>query len=515
MDAVDEAALPQETVETPVDAPAPTRAARPTVRFTSNIVGPIFMIADLLCLAISAPLALVTYNYVMGGGVLVSVHVFAFAVMAASFFLIRSSRRAYSRTLVDLRNDEGDAIVDAAICMLIASALVWQLGMIENYSRGVSLLFILFCTITLAISRPIIRAVLIRLAAVGSIEQRIAFYGADPQSLVMIRRLLESLDLPHLKFVGVADDRPKGAEPAELEFISVSGDRPKASDPGDLRFIGGYEKLAELARRGEIDQVLISVPNLPAARLHEIVDGLSGVSVDVSLIPFEAIELAPDYRVHLLGSLPVLNLWQRPFRDINQFVKRGEDLILATIGVVLLSPIMGIAALLIRLTSPGRVVFVQPRVGFNNEVINVFKFRTMYSDQTDIGARATTTRDDPRVTRVGRGLRKLSIDELPQLFNVIRGDMSLVGPRPHALEMRVGDHYYQDAVRGYAGRHRVRPGITGLAQVRGLRGEIRTIERAKKRVELDKQYIDGWSLSLDLRILVATFRAVLFDRDAY
>ena len=139
----------------------------------------------------------------------------------------------------------------------------------------------------------------------------------------------------------------------------------------------------------------------------------------------------------------------------------------------------------------------------------------MYADQTDIGAQATTTRDDPRVTPVGRILRKLSIDELPQLLNVIRGDMSLVGPRPHALAMKVGEHYYQDAVRGYAGRHRVRPGITGLAQVKGLRGEIRTVHRAKRRVELDKEYIDRWSLWLDIYILIATVRAVFFDRDAY
>lgn len=515
MDAVDEPGLPQDTVGSAVDAPVPAKATRPVVRFTSNIVGPIFLIADLLCLAFSAPLAFITYNILMVGGVIISVHLFAFAVMAASFILVRASRRAYRRTLVDLGLDEGDAIVDAVVCTLIASALVWQLGMIANFSRGISFLFILFCTVSLAISRPIIRAILIHLGNKGSIEQRIAFYGADPQSLAMIRRLLEALDLPHLKFVGVADDRPKVAEPGGIEFIGVADDRPKLADPGDLRFIGGYEKLAELARRGEIDQVLISVPNLPPERLHAIVDGLSAVSVDVSLIPSEAIELAPDYKVHLLGSLPVLNLWQRPFRDINQFVKRGEDTIIATLLLVLLSPVMGIAALLIRLTSPGPIIFIQPRVGFNNEVINVLKFRTMYSDQTDLGAQATTTRDDPRVTPVGRVLRKLSIDELPQLFNVIRGDMSLVGPRPHALEMRVGDHYYQDAVRGYAGRHRVRPGITGLAQVRGLRGEIRTIERAKKRVELDKQYIDGWSLLLDLRILMGTFRAVLFDRDAY
>ena len=467
------------------------------IRFTSNIVGPIFLAADLLCLVASIPVALLAYDFLRGIRVVPSVHIFAFAVLAASFLLLRSSKRAYRRTLVDLMHEEGDALVDAVISSLLASALVWQFGLIENYSRGISLLYLASLLASLALTRPLIRMALRRMAERGAIEQRIAFYGADPQSIAMIRRLLASLDLPHLRFVGVADDRPK------------------VDELDDLRLIGGYDDLAALARRGEVDQVLISVPNLPAKRLHEIVEGLSAVSVDVSLIPPEAIELAPDYRVHLLGSLPVLNLWQRPFRDMNQFVKRGEDLILGGIALVLLSPIIGLAALLVRLTSPGPVLFVQPRLGFNNEVIHVLKFRTMYADKTDIGAQSTTTKDDPRVTGVGRILRKLSIDELPQLLNVIRGDMSLVGPRPHALEMRVGTRYYQDAVRGYAGRHRVRPGITGLAQVKGLRGEIRTVERAKRRVDLDKEYIERWSLTLDLRILLSTVRAVLFDRDAY
>lgn len=467
------------------------------VRFTSNIVGPIFLLTDMACLVISVPMALVAYRILIGEAVLYSVHLFALAVLIATFLLIRSSRRAYRRTLVDLMHEEGDALVDATVSSLLASALVWQFGMIDNYSRGISLLYLISLLLCLAISRPLIRVTLNRMAARGAIEQRIAFYGADPQSVAMIRRLLTALDLPHLRFIGVADDRPK------VEMLD------------DLKLIGGYDELAELARRGEVDQVLISVPNLPAQRLHDIVDGLSAVSVDVSLIPPEAIELAPDYRVHLLGSLPVLNLWQRPFRDINEFVKRGEDLLLGGIAFVFLAPLMGIAALLVRMSSPGPVLFVQPRVGFNNEVINVLKFRTMYADRTDVGARETTTKDDPRVTPVGKVLRKLSIDELPQLLNVMKGDMSLVGPRPHALEMRVGDRYYQDAVRGYAGRHRVRPGITGLAQVKGLRGEIRTVERAKRRVELDKEYIDRWSLWLDIYIMIATVRAVFFDTDAY
>jgi exopolysaccharide biosynthesis polyprenyl glycosylphosphotransferase len=237
--------------------------------------------------------------------------------------------------------------------------------------------------------------------------------------------------------------------------------------------------------------------------------------VDVAVIPPEAIELAPDYRVHLLGQLPVLTLWQRPFRDINGFIKRGEDLVIASVAVVLLSPVLLVTALLVRLSSPGPIFFVQPRIGFNNELIKVLKFRSMYADLSDLRAEQTTVANDPRVTPIGRWLRKLSLDELPQLFNVIRGDMSLVGPRPHATHMKVGDRYYQDAVRGYAGRHRVKPGITGLAQVKGVRGEIRTIERAKLRVEYDTKYIDSWSVWLDLWIMAATFRAVVWDGDAY
>jgi Undecaprenyl-phosphate glucose phosphotransferase len=309
--------------------------------------------------------------------------------------------------------------------------------------------------------------------------------------------LLGSLDFPHLRFIGIADDRSRD--------VSVR----------DLPMLGDLPALCELARKGEVDQVLISGAHFSPKRLEQIVEGLSEVCVDVSLIPAQAIELAPNYRVNLLGTVPVLTLWQRPFRDMNRLVKRTEDIALSGLALILLSPVLLVTALLVRLSSPGPVVFVQPRVGFNNEAIRVFKFRTMYADMADLGAKQTTTRDDPRVTPVGRVLRRFSIDELPQLFNVLRGSMSLVGPRPHGTEMMVGDRFYHEAVRGYAGRHRVKPGITGYAQVKGLRGEVRTIERAKRRVELDKYYVDHWSFWLDMWILFATARAVLFDRDAY
>ena len=496
----DNAALSAPAEVACVEEPAVETAAPPAtkraLRFTSNVVGSLFLVADIFCFVISAPLTLAAYSILRGQRVLAPVHITAFILMLGSFLLIRMSRQAYRRSLLDLR-DSSDTTFDAVISSLIASALIWQAGLVEDYSRGITILFLLSVVLTLSISRPILHRIITRLALRGQIEQRIAFYGADPASVALTRQLLESLKFPHLRFVGIADDR---ARETHLEGLPMIGD---------------LNRLCQLARQGEIDQVLISGAHFTPKRLEQIVEGLSAVCVDVSLIPAKAIELAPNYRVNLLGTVPVLTLWQRPFRDMSQIVKRAEDLLLSSLALILLSPVLIVAAVLVRMSSPGPVLFVQPRVGFNNETINVFKFRTMYTHMADVGARQTTTRDDPRVTPIGRVLRRFSIDELPQLLNVFQGSMSLVGPRPHGTEMMVGDRFYHEAVRGYAGRHRVKPGITGYAQVKGLRGEVRTIERAKRRIELDKHYVDNWSFWLDIWILFATVRAVLFDRDAY
>lgn len=474
----------------------PAGAAGSRLRFSSNIAGPILLTGDLFCLIISVPMAFAAYRMVTEQKLITSVHVFAFCATASAFLLLRLSRRSYRQSLVSLA-DHGDPVIDGIASVLIASAVVWQFGFIENLSRGITLAYAAALILTLTASRPLIHMALRGLARRGLIEQRVAFYGADPESLDLIRQTLANLDLPHVRFLGVADDRIKGEWPQDLEFI------------------GGIEALITKARAGELDQVLICTPGLTTKRVAAIVDQLSDVSVDVAVIPPLAIKLAPSYEVHLLGKIPVLMLWQRPFRDINGLLKRTEDITISLLAVILLSPVLLFAALLVRLSGPGPILFVQPRVGFNNEVIEVFKFRTMHAEKVDFGGRATTTRDDPRVTGVGRWLRRLSIDELPQLFNVIQGSMSLVGPRPHAIHMKVGDRYYHDAVRGYASRHRVKPGITGLAQVSGLRGEIRTIERAEQRVMFDKRYIETWSLGLDLKILVSTVRAILWDSDAY
>jgi Undecaprenyl-phosphate glucose phosphotransferase len=471
-------------------------SGKPRMRFTSNVAGSLALLMDVVCFLLSVPIALLGFQLLRQVAVDASVHIFAFALTLGSFLLLRSSRHAYRRSMLDPLEGLNEAGFDAIISGLIASSLIWQAGLIDNFSRALTLLFLTTLVVALSISRPLLRKLTQSLARKGQIEQRIVFYGADQQMIAHMQRLIETLDSDHLKIVGIADER-----------VGRSADEAPA--------VMGLSKLCELARRGEVDQVIINGGRLSRERVREIVEALSGVCVDVSLVPREAIELSPDYSVNLLGNVPVLTLWQRPFRDANYLLKRAEDLTISLLALVVLAPIMLFSALLIRFTSPGPVLFIQPRVGFNNEVIKVFKFRTMYAHQADMVGNQTTTRNDPRVTPAGRVLRKFSLDELPQLLNVLQGNMSIVGPRPHATKMKVGDRYYHEAVGGYAGRHRVKPGITGFAQVKGLRGEVRTVERAKKRVELDKYYIENWSIWLDLWILMATARAVLSDRDAY
>jgi len=203
------------------------------------------------------------------------------------------------------------------------------------------------------------------------------------------------------------------------------------------------------------------------------------------------------------------------YADIAAIIKQFVDVILSSFLLVIFAPAMAVIALIIKLDSPGPVFFVQDRFGFNNDAIRVLKFRTMYYDKGDPAGGKRTVRNDPRVTRSGRFLRAFSLDELPQLINVLRGEMSLVGPRPHAIAMKAGDRLYHEAVDTYAQRHRVKPGITGWAQVNGMRGEIDTLEKARRRVTYDLEYVEHWSLGLDLKILMMSIGAVFKWRNAY
>ena len=216
-------------------------------------------------------------------------------------------------------------------------------------------------------------------------------------------------------------------------------------------------------------------------------------------------------RMTSLDGLPIVALLVSPFEGVNGLIKRASDIALASLILLLILPILAVVALAVKLTSPGPVIFKQLRHGLDGEKITVYKFRSMTT--TDNGPVVKqATRGDARITPVGAFLRKTSLDELPQFINVLQGRMSIVGPRPHAL---AHNEHYRQLIRAYMVRHKVRPGITGWAQVNGLRGETDTTEKMAERVAYDLAYLRNWSLGLDLRIIARTIRLTIFDRNAY
>jgi Undecaprenyl-phosphate glucose phosphotransferase len=357
----------------------------------------------------------------------------------------------------------------------------------ESYSRGWTLSWIITAPGLLLTGRCLLYAAIATRAGGSFLARKIAIIGAGNEGERLIARLREAQDRS-IHICGVFDDR-KSRVPG-----SVCG----------LRVLGTTDDLLRFARSTPIDEVLIALPVDAERRLKSLCDKMKALAIDVRL----SIEpLAETFNIRGMGylsSVPVLEVVNRPLKNWGAVVKWLEDKFVGSLLLVFTGPLMALIAILIKLDSPGPVFFVQKRFGFNNQVIRVLKFRTMHIGSSDPSGAQRTVQNDPRVTRLGRILRWLSLDELPQLINVACGDMSLVGPRPHAIAMKAGDRLYGEAVEQYLHRHRVKPGITGWAQVNGLRGEVDTLEKARARVVHDLYYIEHWSPWLDLKILLKT-----------
>jgi len=294
----------------------------------------------------------------------------------------------------------------------------------------------------------------------------------------------------------------------QIAVVSVMG---IPGTPGGI----SIDRLDEAVRAGVIDRVIIGNFEGAIEQSRMLLRRLMRVAVDVTLIPDLTDLQTPVLSVDQIGMLAAIDLASRPLTAIKAALKRAEDLFLSCLIILLTAPLFVIIALAIKLDSSGPVLFRQLREGYHNKAFKVWKFRTMYHEARDERAVQQTSRNDHRVTRVGRILRRLSLDELPQLINVVRGEMSIVGPRPHALGMTSAGLPMTQVLEGYAARHRLKPGITGWAQVNGCRGEVNSHDKLRRRVSLDCYYIDHWSLSLDLWIIVRTFAVFLFDSDAY
>jgi Undecaprenyl-phosphate glucose phosphotransferase len=328
----------------------------------------------------------------------------------------------------------------------------------------------------------------------GRLDRRTIIVGAD-QSGEQLVQALKTQDDSDIQVLGVFDDR--------------NDDRAMDTCAGSPK-LGKVDDIVEFARRTRIDLVLFALPISAETRILEMLKKLWVLPVDIRLSAHTNKLRFRPRSYSYLGEVPTLDVFEAPITDWDLVMKWLFDHVVGFVILVLALPVMGLVALAVKLDSPGPALFRQKRFGFNNERIDVLKFRSMYHHQADPTASKVVTRNDPRVTRVGRFIRKTSLDELPQLFNVVfKSNLSLVGPRPHAVQGKLQSRLFDEAVDGYFARHRVKPGITGWAQINGWRGEVDTDEKIQKRVEFDLYYIENWSGLFDLYILLKTPLALM------
>lgn len=384
-----------------------------------------------------------------------------------------------------------------AFAMLVAALVFLKIG--SEVSRVWLAAWFIAGATALIGERIVLAAVARRWLAAGRLLRRAAVYGANDAAESLLAAL-ERDPGSDIRIVGVFDDRDGGRSPRML-----------AGYPN----LGGLDDLVATARRSRIDIVIVTLPMAAEDRLATVLKSLSVLPVDIKL-PAHASAIRFSPRTYSrIGGVAMIDLCDKPISDWGAVAKWLFDKSVALAALVLLAPVMLAIAAAVKLDSRGPVLFRQKRYGLNNELISVFKFRSMYTDRCDAAAAKLVTRDDPRVTRVGRFIRKTSLDELPQLFNVLLGDLSLVGPRPHAVQAKAGNALYDAVVDGYFARHKVKPGITGWAQVNGWRGETDTPEKIQRRVEHDLYYIENWSVVLDVYILARTPFALLATDNAY
>ena len=499
----------QETGAPPAgDAPSPAPRPRPAetivpipVRSGTSplVVAGLVRLAEALLIAIVG--AAITYGYIPTSEDLKPAYWTAIpgvALMSVVVFQLTGLYRIAA--LRDLFRHGLMLVAGFLAVFLGLLALVFFLKLDGVFSRAVFGLWFVTGLVALFVLRFAVSLIVRRMIERGLLERRAAIVGGGEHAATLLDALAHT-GATDIRICGIFDERD---DPRSPDLVAGY---PK---------LGGIDDLVAYARNTRLDLIIFTLPVTAEARILAMLQKLWVLPVDIRLAAhMQKLRFRPR-NYSYIGALPMFDVADKPFSDWDLIVKSVFDRIVGALLLVLLSPVMALVALAIRLDSPGPVLFRQKRYGFNNQLIEVFKFRSMHADQTDHGARRLVTKDDPRVTRVGRILRRTSLDELPQLFNVVfRGDLSLVGPRPHAVHAKAEDRLYDEVVDGYFARHKVKPGITGWAQINGWRGETDTAEKIQRRVEHDLAYIENWSVLFDLYILMLTPIALFDSRGAY
>jgi putative colanic acid biosysnthesis UDP-glucose lipid carrier transferase len=384
-----------------------------------------------------------------------------------------------------------------SITWLVLFAILLMIGYATKtsdlYSRRVLLTWFVVTPPAIVLGKLLAYRLFLPLARSAERGRRVVIAGANELGKTLATRIKGDPGMD-MQLVGFFDDR--------------SADR--LGDLPDGRLLGGLTELPDYVRSHQVDVIFIALPIRNVQRVSELIDELFDTTVSIYFLPDIFVFDLIQSRATDIGGMPAIALCETPFYGPSGVVKRVSDIIISA-ALLVLSPLLLLLALAIKLTSPGSVIFKQRRYGLDGEEITVYKFRSMRVSED--GEKVTqASRDDPRITPIGKILRRFSLDELPQLFNVLQGRMSIVGPRPHAV---AHNEEYRALIKGYMLRHKVRPGITGLAQINGYRGETKDLEDMRKRVEYDLDYLRHWSLGLDLSIIFRTVAVVFGDEKAY
>jgi putative colanic acid biosynthesis UDP-glucose lipid carrier transferase len=457
-------------------------AEPPSVALLRHILNPTVIVVTLLLTVLAYGLPL-TQPYL---------------ALAALAFLI--SAQVVSDPVLDSSGNRGISVLlhhrIFSEWLLVSAALLllaFALKVTETFSRRVILTWFAITPFVVVAAQVGFRRYAAFSAMRGKILQSHVIIGANEVGARLARRLHAN---PHLgAFRGFFDDRHSERLPGLPQE----------------QLLGGTADIANYVRLNSVSSIYICLPMRPDERVTRLLEELKDTTASVYFVPDLYAFDTMQAQVCDLDGIPLFAVRETPFSGMNGVLKRASDIVFATVILLLIWPVLLAIAAGVRLSSPGPVLFRQRRYGLYGESINVYKFRTMRVCE-DGQTIAQAQRNDPRVTRFGGFLRRTSLDELPQLFNVLSGTMSLVGPRPHAVSH---NEEYRKVIAGYMLRHKVRPGITGWAQVNGYRGETETVEKMQRRVEYDLDYLRNWSLRLDLNILVRTALLVWRDRNAY
>lgn len=429
-------------------------------------------------------------------GVSIVNHNIASVILAIiGFYFVAQSRGLYASWRTGgLSVEATNLFIVWAVVIVLLVMLAFMSKTSADFSRRVVMTWFAVTPLVMVTARMLVRMILRELRRMGKNTRTVAVVGANVQAMALIKK---SRDVPWMGMVplGIYDDIEEKSMPDEVQ----------------LYLKGSVADLIQVALAGQVDQIYIALSMQEESRIVGLVDALADTTASVYIVPDMFISDLLHARWTNFHGVPAIRVYETPFMGINGLIKRLEDLLLATFFMAVAIVPMVVIGVAIKLTSPGPVLFKQRRYGLNGETVNIWKFRTMSVCENSEHV-PQAQKDDPRITSLGKFLRKASLDEFPQLINVLQGRMSLVGPRPHAV---VHNEQYRKLIHGYMLRHKVKPGITGWAQVNGWRGETDTLDKMEKRIECDLEYIRNWSLWLDVKIIALTLYKGFFGKNVY